>query len=73
MRIKTHNEGSKNNAKKKAILQGVAIGEYESVQKNQFLNFIQENNLGISIEELGITEEQLNDLPNLDDNDSRVK
>ena len=56
-----NNEGSKNNAKKKAILQGVAIGEYESVQKNQFLNFIQENNLGISIEELGITEEQLND------------
>lgn len=55
------NEGSKKNAKKKATLQGIAIGEYESVQKNQFLNFIEENNLGVSISELGITEEQLND------------
>lgn len=56
-----NNEGSKKNAKKKAALQGVAIGEYESVQKNQFLKFIEENQLGVSIEELGITEEQLND------------
>lgn len=57
-----NNEGSKRNAKKKAIAQGIAIGDYnEANKKFEVIKFIEENELGVSIEELGITEEQLND------------